>query len=145
MPIRESQRARYPSDWKAISRRIRFERAAGKCECTGQCGDEHHGAGRCNVQHGRCVLRHLTEPWRWVTSDEFDQWEVNGIRPDEWADECVKIVLTTAHLDHTPENCADSNLLAMCQRCHLRMDSDEHQRNARATRRSHKAIGDLFE
>jgi hypothetical protein len=29
-----------------------------------------------------------------------------------------KVVLTVAHLDHTPENCDDGNLLAMCQRCH---------------------------
>lgn len=34
-----------------------------------------------------------------------------------------KVVLTTAHLDHTPEHCHPDNLLAMCQRCHLRYDA----------------------
>jgi len=29
-----------------------------------------------------------------------------------------KIVLTIAHLDHTPENCARQNLRALCQKCH---------------------------
>ena len=29
--------------------------------------------------------------------------------PDE-VDKSIKIVLTIAHLDHTPENCSDSNL-----------------------------------
>lgn len=29
-----------------------------------------------------------------------------------------RVVLTVAHLDHQPENCADTNLRAMCQRCH---------------------------
>lgn len=29
-------------------------------------------------------------------------------------------VLTVDHLDHDPGNCADENLLALCQRCHLR-------------------------
>lgn len=33
-----------------------------------------------------------------------------------------KVVLTIAHLDHTPENCEDWNLRALCQRCHNRYD-----------------------
>ena len=33
------------------------------------------------------------------------------------------VVLTAAHLDHQPENCADENLLAGCQRCHNRYDA----------------------
>lgn len=32
------------------------------------------------------------------------------------------VVLTVAHLDHTPENCAPWNLRAWCQRCHNRYD-----------------------
>jgi len=36
------------------------------------------------------------------------------------------VILTVAHLDHTPENCADDNLQAMCQRCHLRYDQHHH-------------------
>jgi hypothetical protein len=32
------------------------------------------------------------------------------------------VILTTAHLDHTPENCEDDNLKAMCQACHLAYD-----------------------
>lgn len=46
-----------------------------------------------------------------------------------------KVVLTTAHLDHTPENCADDNLLAMCQRCHLRYDAAHHA-ESRARRKA---------
>ena len=55
-----------------------------------------------------------------------------------------KIVLTVAHLDHTPENCEDTNLKAMCQRCHLRYDQELHQQHSRETRRNRKAIGDLW-
>jgi 5-methylcytosine-specific restriction endonuclease McrA len=55
-----------------------------------------------------------------------------------------KVVLTIAHLDHTPENCADDNLRAWCQRCHLAYDHDHHQRNAYQTRRAGKAV-DMFE
>ncbi len=38
-----------------------------------------------------------------------------------------KVVLTTAHLDHVPENVDDDNLRAMCQRCHLRYDRHHHK------------------
>lgn len=44
------------------------------------------------------------------------------------------VVLTIAHLDHTPENCTDSNLRALCQRCHLSYDARHHAENARKTR-----------
>jgi hypothetical protein len=32
-------------------------------------------------------------------------------------------VLTVHHLDHDPSNCADDNLLACCQSCHLKCQS----------------------
>lgn len=51
MPIAPENLARYPSDWPAISRRIRFERAGGRCECQGECGHDH--AGRCPEMDGQ--------------------------------------------------------------------------------------------
>lgn len=45
-----------------------------------------------------------------------------------------KVILTVAHLDHDPQNCADENLKALCQRCHLRHDIEHHKRNAAKTR-----------
>lgn len=51
-----------------------------------------------------------------------------------------KVVLTIAHIDHTPENCSDDNLRAWCQQHHLAFDHKLHQQNAYATRRSGKAI-----
>ena len=40
------------------------------------------------------------------------------------------IVLTIAHIDHTPENCSDYNLKALCQRCHNQYDA-EHRKQTR--------------
>lgn len=91
MPIKPENKSRYPSDWKGISARIRFERAAGRCECRGECGHDH--AGRCDAQHG--------EPHPVTAS---------------------RVILTTAHRNHTPEDCRDENLFAACQRCHLAYD-----------------------
>jgi hypothetical protein len=51
MPIRPENKPRYPADWKAISARIRFTRAGGRCECLGECGKDH--AGRCAAVHGQ--------------------------------------------------------------------------------------------
>lgn len=33
-----------------------------------------------------------------------------------------RVVLTVAHLDHTPENCKPENLKAWCQKCHNTYD-----------------------
>ena len=50
MPIRPENRKRYPKDWKAISRRIRYERAKSQCECEGECG--LHPGRRCTEKDG---------------------------------------------------------------------------------------------
>lgn len=115
-PIRASERGRYPKDWKTVVARIR-ERSGWRCECLGECGlhREHPGPRRCEERNG--------EPAKWARGT---------------------VVLTVAHLDHQPEHCADDNLKALCQRCHLRYDRGHHQRNAAATRRAKKRNGELF-
>ncbi len=55
-----------------------------------------------------------------------------------------RVVLTVAHLDHTPENCEPHNLRAMCQRCHLTYDAEHHKRTAYATRKAAAQTQDLF-
>ncbi len=55
-----------------------------------------------------------------------------------------EVVLATAHLDHDPTNNPPRNLKALCQRCHMLHDRDEHCRRRRLTLRMRKAIGDLF-
>ena len=63
------------------------------------------------------------------------------------------VVLTTAHLwrgpcaehDRASVKCGNlEHLAAMCQACHLRYDRPHHVANARRTRRSKRATGDLF-
>lgn len=70
---------------------------------------------------------------------QVDTWT----RIDE--DSVTRIVLTIAHMDHTLEKCAQENLKAFCQRCHLRYDHPLHQRNSAMTRRRGKASADLFD
>lgn len=106
-PISRENAARYPSDWRAISDRIK-RRAGWRCEGV-------PGQPPCGAAHG---ARH----------------PITG----------SVVVLTVAHLDHQPENCADDNLRALCQRCHNRYDQPHRKANAAATRRASKQNGDLF-
>lgn len=55
-----------------------------------------------------------------------------------------RVVLTVAHLDHTPENCARENLRAMCQRCHNLYDLPTRRAGMQARRRAAMAAADLF-
>ena len=109
VPIRPENRERYPPDWKHISARIRFERAEGRCECEGECRRAHDG---------RCTAVHATA--------------LPGASGS-------KVGLTVAHLDHTPENCAETNLKAMCQACHLSYDAEHHAETAARTREAERA------
>ena len=122
MPIKAENRHRYPSNWKQIRAEI-LGRAGQRCE---QCGVPNRA-------------------WR---LPGFGAWTFDPATADEWSDEgrkATRIVLTIAHLDHTPENCDPTNLQALCQRCHLRYDIAHHQRTAYATRRTPRALGDLFD
>ncbi len=90
------------------------ERARWRCECVGECGRGTHQE-RCSNRHG--------EPAYGTGS---------------------KVVLTTAHLNHTPEDCAGGNLRAMCQGCHLHYDREHHRENARRTREKKNGTEPLF-
>ena len=46
-------------------------------------------------------------------------------RPGEKLDTHQR-TLTVHHLDHRPENCERSNLVALCAPCHLRADAKWH-------------------
>lgn len=105
MPIRPENRSRYPADWPSISRAIK-DRAGWRCECEGECGRRTHDGSRCPNRHGGPA------------------YGTGSI-----------VVLTTAHLDHTPENCDPTNLRAYCQGCHLHYDRDHHAETRARTRR----------
>lgn len=129
MPISKEKKHLYPKDWKEISLRIRFERAGGRCE-------------NCNAPHGEVIIRYPGEVtnWRFIQSTMYDPTDdpIGRGRP-------VKIVLTTAHLNHDPQDNRDENLRALCQRCHLRHDAEHHAMNAARSRRKAQNNLNLFE
>jgi hypothetical protein len=56
-----------------------------------------------------------------------------------------RVVLTVAHLDHQPENCAPENLRAWCQMHHNRYDMAERRKGIRQRARAQMAAGDLLD
>jgi hypothetical protein len=56
----------------------------------------------------------------------------------------TRVVLAAAHRDHDPTNNKPRNLAALCQRCHLLHDKEEHRRRRWLTLFRRKALGDLF-
>jgi hypothetical protein len=131
MPIRPENRKRYPKDWKDISHRIRFKRAKGRCECSGECNIDH---GEENDSFGICVPGYTGYPDERCSAHHGKSHHVTG----------SQVLLTVAHLDHQPENCEDTNLKAMCQRCHNRLDARMRRAGIKARARLNRAIGELI-
>lgn len=85
----------------------------------------------------------ISERIRFTRAGNCCEWcgvRNGSIRVSRWGN--TNIVLTVAHLDHDPANCADDNLAALCQRCHLGYDAGHHADTRRAIHSPHTK--DLF-
>lgn len=146
MPIKPENAKRYPADWPAISRAAR-ERAGWRCQHDG-CTAHQYAVGWWR----QTMRRHEWVPeWprdgvymgqtysdaREVAAGIYASQGESGPKP-------TIIVLTVAHLDHQPENCAPANLAAMCQRHHLAYDQQHHAQTAYRTRKDRAGTAELF-
>ena len=139
MPIRPENRARSPRNWPDISGQVR-ERAGHRCEWSGcgaaqyavghwvqrdgaWCWSPYGGSGPADAA-GRGLRWPDMQPWSFAEARQFAA-ELDWACGEEGRKPTV-IVLTVAHLDHTPENCALDNLRAWCQRHHLAYDAEHH-------------------
>ncbi len=129
MPIKPENKARYPKDWPAIRARI-LKRANNRCEGSPAYPD-------CRIPNG------------WFRNNTTGETTDNVWDTEAWTcadgDSVTRIVLTIGHLDHTPENCADDNLRAWCQKCHLTYDAKHHAESAYMTRKARMNIEDMFD
>jgi hypothetical protein len=113
MPVRPERKSLYGDGWREFSLYIRFERAGGRCECKGDCGDSKCTGlteGRCTAEHGK-------------------PHPVNGKRT----------ILTTAHKNHDETSRDEDEVAALCARCHLFYDKDHHAKNRRETLEARRA------
>ena len=135
MPIRPENRWLYPIDWPQISDRVRFGRARGRCE---RCARPHKrrvahlGDGRWWDADARC--------WRSDTGRR-----IKGQRFALARIQTTYVVLACAHLDHDPGNSTPGNLAALCQRCHMLHDAEEHRWQRWWNAYRIRAWRDLFE
>ena len=150
MPIAPEHRWFYPIDWRELSEVIRFTRARGRCE---HCGRPHgqdvthlgNGTwweperGTWRDGHGRRV-RKLPPP----QALEAGQPNLLGDPPAPRLP-ITRVVLASAHLDHDPGNNRSRNLAALCQRCHMLHDAQEHRRRRWSKVFQLRALGDLFD
>ncbi len=132
MPIKPENRAKYPTDWQEIRERIRL-RSGDRCEWPG-CGAPNRAVGYWDGDRFVVIAKS-----RHGADERVDVAALVDGR------KVIEIVLTVAHVhDPDPANCADENLAHWCQRHHNRHDAPMRRKNAAATRKAGKAIGDLF-
>ena len=144
MPIKPENKKRYPPNWKEISDRIIYVRAGNRCE---MCGVPNHAVGYRDEEgifhpdlgnyildcFGRGVDYQTDKMVKYGTAKAHADFTTFH---DERGDKYFVIVLTTAHLDHTPENCEDSNLLALCQKCHNNYDQEHRTETIRESNKN---------
>lgn len=113
MPIDYSK---YPPNWRFEIRPAILKRAGNKCE---RCGVKNYAIGY-REKSGKFV-------------------ECEGLQADAAildGDRVIRIVLTVAHLDHDIGNSSPENLAALCQKCHLEHDREQHK----ATRQKNRFL-----
>jgi hypothetical protein len=105
----------YPENWKWISEQT-IKDAGNKCEL-------------CYASNGIYIWRPIkgfvtSRPW--YLYDEISG-STERLRQ-------IKIVLTVHHIDGDKKNISKQNLIALCQKCHLRLDLGKHMKNRTKTK-----------
>ena len=111
MPIKKENKHLYPKNWKQIRADI-LKRADNKCEF---CGVDNY-AWVERDKDGNIIHCYIGEKG-FENTPEMEQFAKDMLNNP------TKIILTIAHLDQDPTNNDYSNLKALCQRCHNRLDA----------------------
>lgn len=117
MPIRKQD---YHPDWKRISLAVRQE--AGNC-CE-WCHVPNHQVIRRNPTIKAAANWTVAEP---IPGEDLETMTWRRLRFHG----LTRVVLSVAHLDRNSRNNERGNLVALCQRCHLRYDVRQHVANRR--------------
>ncbi len=118
----------YPAGWGEIGDRVRAENGHRCIRCGHRYKTGEHGKGEWSPCDDQC--RHMG-PLHYVSSlpnaapvcvDGHDVQYIRAMYPDrvvyaQWR------ILTVHHLDGDKSNCVWWNLLSLCQRCHLTIQS----------------------
>lgn len=112
MPCNYSE---YPSNWKWISKQT-IKDAGNKCEL-------------CYAPNGEKIFRFKEDKYPWRLASEADLSTLKEMKL-----KIIKVVLTVHHIDGDKENTSKQNLIALCQKDHLRLDLAKHMMNRTKTK-----------
>jgi len=114
---------RYPANWKTVIRPAIMKRAGNRCEF-------------CGVENGATGYRDKQGVFHRLDGMELEVAALERTKT-------TTIVLTVAHLNHDVTDNRPENLKALCQKCHLTLDAEQH----RQTRHNNKLRNcpDLFQ
>lgn len=148
MPIKPENRHRYPPEWPEIRLQV-LQRAGYRCEWPG-CRAQHHALGRWVLTLAGHIFKPASGDYLLDLAGRAElpyrqarmlaQYDGAEMRDEP----LLVIVLTVAHLDHTPEHCDLANLRAWCQRHHLAYDQDHHRQTAYMSRLASRQTLPLF-
>lgn len=117
MPIRPENKDKYPGNWGEIVDAVR-ERSGDRCE-------------GCGLKNGISGYRDIFGQFHEIIPSDLEGMLSDGCH-------LITIVLTTAHLDHNPENSDMNNLRHYCQKCHNGHDAPIRAAGIRRRRRQNQ-------
>lgn len=124
MPIDYSQ---YHPKWKLISKLIRTNRANNCCEW---CGAKNHAVGQRIKGNFHPICGNILLDDAGAGLLPYKKAKQVASHNNLFGNEnFIVIVLTVAHIDHDKTNNRFHNLAALCQRCHLKHDINQHVAN----------------
>ena len=109
MPINYEK---YPENWKWLSKQI-ISDAGNRCEL-------------CYAPNGEFIIRDPDNCYPWQLAENVGY---SGNYP-----KLTKIVLTVHHINGILNDVRKQNLIALCQKCHLRLDLCKHMDNRKKSK-----------
>lgn len=116
----------YHPKWTLI-RRLILKRAKNRCEW---CGRKNYSI--VDKETKKYPIHSKWEAFHQILYNPHTGWTYNALLKHFGF---TKIVITVAHLDHDKNNNRFNNLAALCQRCHLGHDKNEHINNRKYGRK----------
>ena len=131
--------SKYPPNWLTKIRPRILNRAENRCE-------------QCKVENYAWIVRGFIDE---VPVYQYEEGDVyNAITGEyitemtlgwfEKAGKLIQVVLTIAHLDHDITHSEDSNLKALCQKCHNNYDRKNRNKNIRVRKMKNQLTLELW-
>ena len=126
MPIKPENKKLYPKNFKEISGKVKESQG--------------HKCAFCNIPDKIVVYRGVHNGENVYMTENCNLFRADNSEficnyPNFYASKkAIKVVLTTAHLNHDPTNNAPENLKALCQRCHNAYDAKHRAETRKNTK-----------